>query len=357
MCEDEGARNRGAHPSPTRRGFLRAAAFGALAAPSLASGGEPPAREKGARPVLRGSFSADAEQVRFFTPALGAPLKIMVIGDTHLFMDDERGEPFRSFSARMAGAYHQTKHVKTGLPTAPQESFEKAVQLARETAADLFAMVGDIFSFPSEAAIEWAQATLKRAGVPFLYVAGNHDWHYEGMEGTEAALRSEWLGKRLLPLYQGNNPLMAAYDVKGVRFVAIDNSTYEILPEQLAFFREQVSCGLPLVLLMHIPLYAPGRPLGFGCGHPQWGAASDRNWRIERRMKWPEAGHTPVTLAFHREVFEAPSLLGVFTGHLHQACLDVTNGVPQFVTAANAQGAHMTAEFLPQPRPGLRKKA
>lgn len=338
-------------PVIPRRGFLRGAALGALAAPALGRGGEVSPQVKGTKPVLRGTFSADDGQVRFFTPAVGAPLKIMVIGDTHLFMDDERGAPYRSYSARMAGGYHRTKHVKTGLPTGPQESFEKAVQLARSTAVDLFAMVGDIFSFPSEAAIEWAQATLKTAGVPYLYVAGNHDWHYEGMEGTEAALRSEWIGKRLLPLYQGRNPLMAACDVKGVRFVAIDDSTYEILPEQLAFFREQVSSGLPLVLLMHIPLYAPGRPVGFGCGHPQWGAGSDKNWQIERRPRWPEAGHTPVTLAFRREVFEAPNLLGVFTGHHHQACLDGVDGVPQFVTAANAHGAHMTAEFLPLPDP------
>ena len=64
-----------------------------------------------------------------------------------------------------------------------------------------------------EAAVEWARARLEASGVPYLYVAGNHDWHYEGLPGAEAALRAEWAEKRLKPLYQGRHPLMAAADV------------------------------------------------------------------------------------------------------------------------------------------------
>lgn len=57
--------------------------------------------------------------------------------------------------------------------------------------------------------------------------------------------------------------------VHGIRFLTIDNSNYEIFPEQLEFFRTQVAGGQPLVLLLHIPLYAPGRLMGFGCGNPK----------------------------------------------------------------------------------------
>ena len=327
-----------------RRAFFRTAAMAGAALPfsGCLYDGRTEARE---RSRFRGSFALDANRVRFFSPAFHAPLKVLVCGDTHLFLDDARGEPFRPYSGRMAKAYNATKHFMTGQPTNPQESFERTLALAKKERVDLLALVGDIFSFPSEAAIEWAHARLNATGVPYLYVAGNHDWHYEGWAGTETALRAEWTEKRLKPLYQGRSPLMASVDVKGVRFVAIDNSTYEISPEQLAFFREQVASGCPLVLLMHIPLYAPGRGLDFGCGHPEWGAKRDRNWEIERRPKWPEVGHTATTFAFHREVFAAPHLLGVFAGHTHQQSLDCVNGVPQVVTAANATGAFLTAEF------------
>ena len=337
---------RGATAAP-RRGFLKAAC-GAAALPLSGCAHRQPLK---ASPVPRtvGSFALDGNRARFCSAALREKVKVVAIGDTHLHQDDARGEPFRAYSGRMAKAYDQTKHVQTGATTTPQESFERALAMAKERRVDLLALAGDIFSFPSEAAIEWARARLEASGVPYLYVSGNHDWHYEGLPGAEAALRAEWAERRLKPLYQGRPPLMAAADVKGVRFVAIDDSTYEILPEQLAFFREQVASGKPLALVMHIPLYAPGRDVGFGCGHPAWGAARDRNWEIERRPRWPEAGHTATTLAFRREVFASPNLLGVFAGHTHQQTLDCIGGTPQFVVSANAGIGFLEAEFLPLP--------
>lgn len=297
--------------------------------------------------MLRGSFGVDGNRVCLFSPAVSEPLKVMVAADTHLFLDDVRGEPFQNFSDRMAAAYNRTKHFQTGAPTNPQQSFERTLGLARKNGVDLLALVGDIFSFPSESAVEWAMGQLTASGIRYGYIAGNHDWHYEGMDGSGATLRAEWTAKRLQPLYQGNEPLMASYDVKGVRFVMIDDSTYEILPEQLAFFRDQVASGKPLVLLMHIPLYAPGRPVGFGCGHPEWGAKTDKNWLIERRPKWPESGHSETTLAFRDEVFRAPNLLGVFAGHTHALSLDCIGGIPQAVTEANATGAYLNVEIFP----------
>ena len=141
--------------------------------------------------------------------------------------------------------------------------------------------------------------------------------------------------------------MMSAWESKGVRFVAIDNSTYEIREDQLEFFRAQVAWGGPMVLLVHIPMYAPGRSVGFGCGHPEWGGRTDRSHELERRPRWPEGGHTPVTLAFHREVFAAPGLLAVLAGHTHRPSVDVLGGVPQVVTEANAVGAFLDVPVGP----------
>ena len=55
---------------------------------------------------------------------------------------------------------------------------------AKKEEADLIALVGDIFSFPSELAIEWVISKLKEIDIPYVYVSGNHDWHYEGMKGS-----------------------------------------------------------------------------------------------------------------------------------------------------------------------------
>ena len=247
----------------------------------------------------------------------------------------------------MAKAYNQTTHFQTRAETNPEEAFEQTLAFAKEENADLITLVGDIFSFPSEAAIEWVQSRLEETAIPYIYVAGNHDWHYEGMEGSLETLRDTWIEKRLLPLYQGNNPLMAAYDVKGIRFLAIDNSTYQINDEQLAFFQEHVSSGMPLVLLVHIPMYAPGKKISFGCGNPNWGAATDRGFEVERRPKWPESGHTQTTLNFHKEVFGAPNLLGIFAGHIHRNSIEMIKGKPQIVSDDNASGGYLDLNFLP----------
>ncbi len=286
-------------------------------------------------------------KVNIYAKEIKVPIKVVHIADTHLFKDDERGIPYQQYSGRMAKAYNETVHFKTGEATNPEEAFEQALTYAKEEHADVIALIGDIFSFPSEAAIEWVQLKLKETGIPFIYTAGNHDWHYEGMEGDLASLRNTWIEKRLLPLYQGNNPLMAAYDIKEVRFLAIDNSIYQINEEQLTFFKEQVASGTPLVLLVHIPMYAPGKSIYFGCGNPNWGAATDTNFELEKRPKWPESGHTQTTFDFYKTVFNAPNLLSVFSGHIHQNSIEIINGKPQIVTDDNASGGYLDIDFLP----------
>lgn len=329
--------------SSTRRRFLGTAA--ALTGAGL-----------GARPVYGGEddgrrvpvpFSVDGTQIRIRSPRVQQTTRVTVIADTHLFRDDERGAPYREFSARMAGAYHATRHHITGEPTDPERGFEEALRAAAEAEADWIALVGDIVSFPSEAGVEWVVERMKSAGRPYFYTAGNHDWHYEGMDGSLDALRSTWSQSRLAPLLQQDDPLMSVRRHGGLRLVTLDNSTYELQRGQLDFFREQVASGEPMLLFVHIPLYAPGRSLGFGCGHPGWGAQSDRNAALERRVRWRDGGHTPVTFDFHREVFAAPNLLGIFAGHTHRASLDVVHGIPQFVTNANATAASLQVEVLP----------
>lgn len=294
----------------------------------------------------RGSFALDGNHLRFFNTAIEKPFQITMLADTHLFTDDMRGEAYQEYSARMAKAYNETEHFLTGLPTNPEEGFQQALAIAQEEQSELVALIGDIFSFPSEAGIEWALEQLKQAGLPYLYTAGNHDWHYEGLPGPHAELRSTWCESRLKPLYQGENPLMGVREINGVRLVSIDNSTYEILPEQLDFFKRQAAFKQPMVLLLHIPLYAPGRTMGYGCGHPEWGAATDRNYEIERRERWPETGHTSTTFRFHREVFRSSHLMGILCGHIHKPTLDVIQGIPQLVTDANAKGAYLKVEFV-----------
>ncbi len=294
-----------------------------------------------------GSFAIDANRVRFFHPGISKKFNMMMLADTHLFRDDQRGEPYKTYSSRMSLAYNTTKHFQTGEATDPEKSFVRALAIAAEQKYDFVALIGDIFSFPSEAAVDWATAQLAAAGLPFYYTAGNHDWHYEGMEGSLADLRKTWIEKRLTRMYNGADPMMQSFEVNDISFIILDNSNYEIHPAQLDFFLNRISNGKPTILMLHIPLFAPGRSVGFGCGNPDWGAKSDRNFELERRQRWPEKGHTKATMDFYSAVFNSSNLMGVLAGHIHKQSLDVINGIPQIVTDANAVGAYLQVEFIP----------
>lgn len=301
-----------------------------------------------------GAFALDGHRVRFTHPGITEAWNMVMLADTHLFREDDRDAEFQTFSARMARAYNQTEHFQTKQPTHPEACFQQTLEIAKEQQVKLITLIGDIVSFPSQAAVEWVTQRLRDSSLPYLYVAGNHDWHYEGMEGPLEQLRATWIRQRLMPLYQNSamgpsdDPLMMSTNIGGVNIVALDNSNYQITDAQLTYYREQAAKRQPMLLLVHIPLYAPHRSMGFGCGHPEWGAATDAGFELERRERWPESGHTATTMEFHRTVFTTPNLLGVLAGHIHRPSLDILNGVPQVVTGHNATGAHLQVEFLPE---------
>ena len=321
-----------------RRGFLRGLAAGAAAPMAGCACGA-----KSARPIV----ACERGKCRVISPRVREPVTFFVVGDTHLATDDARGNDYLKYTKRMAGDRRASKVM--------EESFRKTLADAQAAKVDLVTLVGDQMSFPSWAGVEFLRRELDAAQVPWLYVSGNHDWHFEGMEGTEKDLRAKYEREVLAPLYpDGTNPLCFTREVKGIRFVAIDDSIQEILPEQLDYWRREVATGQPLVLLMHIPLYIPGYTVSEAAvGHPEWGAKTDPYYLIERRPQWPASGHTATTFAFRDEVFAAPNLLGVFTGHQHVLQFGTAEtGAVQLVCETNRRGAaRLEVSLLPAPQP------
>lgn len=306
--------------------------------------------DAGKTSVPQVTYSYNAPVVKIFSPEVKDTVHLMVVSDTHLWLSDDREEPFRPYSKRMSEAYHVTRHYQTLEPTNPEESFVRVLGLAREKKVDAIALLGDIVSYPSEYAVEWAKGKLDSIGIPYYYTAGNHDWHYEGMEGTSVELRDEWVRKRLMPLVGQRNPFMYSVDVKGVKLLFIDDSVYEILPEQLDFFCREEREGKPMLLMMHIPVYAPGREVGFGVGHPDWNAAHDTSYQLERRRQWLAEGHRPETFAFYDAVTSSSNLMATFTGHVHRNGVDVIGGKPFFTVKENASGGYYEVWIIPAPK-------
>ena len=292
-------------------------------------------------------YSSTGPNINIYSSAVSDTVRLMVFADTHLWMSDEREEPYREYSARMAGAYHSVKHFQTGAPTTPEESFLATIRLAQQRGVDAIAMLGDIVSYPSERGVEWVGEVLDTVAIPCYYTSGNHDWHYEGMEGSSESLREKWRGERLMSLFGDNDPDAYTVEVKGVRLLLVDDSNYKITPEQRDAVAAEVKSGKPFILMHHIPLYAPSRSVSFGIGHPDWSAATDKNYKIERREQWPAEGHTEVDYEFYDLATTAPNLLASIAGHVHSYGVDIIHGRPHYTVGANAQGAYYIVNIMP----------
>lgn len=322
-----------------RLGFIKGLALGAAAplAGCCDCGGT----------VKRPTVAYARGRCTVISPLVKEPVTFFLVGDTHMTLDDDRGNDYLKYTQRMGGVKRRESKSET-------ESFRQTLAAAKADKIDLVTLVGDQISFPTWAGVEFMRKELDAAGVPWLYTSGNHDWHFEGMPGTEKDLRAKYEKEILAPMYPDvANPLCFTRVVKGVRFVAIDDSTNEILPEQLDYWRKEVATGEPLVLVMHIPLYIPGYIVAEAdVGHPEWGAKTDPYYKIERRPQWP-AGPSETTLAFRREVFAAPNLLGVFAGHEHALEVGTAEtGAVQVVCNANrAKAEHIVVRLLPAPVP------
>merc|ERR1739848_962040 len=81
--------------------------------------------------------------------------------------------------------------------------------------------------------------------------------------------------------------LHGSIDIRGaIRVIWLDNSNYQVLPQQLDFFEGELTREprRPVVLLVHVPFFAGGDdPRGptDTCGHPEWGSGRDRNADVE----------------------------------------------------------------------------
>lgn len=292
-------------------------------------------------------FSYNAPTINIYSAAVEDTTRLFVISDTHLWISDEREEPYRANSKRMAAAYNRTSHFQTGKPTNPEESLRATVDLAKKNGADVITLLGDMVSYPSERGVELVQEIMNSTGIKWYYTCGNHDWHYEGMEGDRLTLRDTWRKERLQPLFGSNNPNGYVVEINGIQLLILDTSTYDVLPEQLALTKEVIASGKPFVLMMHIPLYAPGRRVSYGIGNPNWGADNDGGYKIERREQWPKEGHTKTDYDFYNAITSAPNLLASFAGHVHANGVDIIGGKPHFTVEANARGAYYEVVIIP----------
>ena len=305
--------------------------YSLASAVGLATGGRAAEAAPAKSPANDGrAFAFDNNTAYVCHPLVKETVRFTVISDAHFALIDARDDAWRDHAQRMMRWPGKEKDL------------DAAFAAAKKHGAEFVPMTGDIFSFPSHANIEFIDRKMRESGFDCLYIAGNHDWHYEGVPGTDCEQRAKWIHDRLMPLYRGRDPLAYAVVRNGIRCVFIDDSTYIITPEQLAFLRAELDKGEPTCLFMHIPLFMPPRPIISTLANPAWGEATDKNWQLERRQRWRKEGPPAEAFAFRELVFSSPNLVAVLAGHVHCLQVGCERGVPQFVVPCNCgKGLYM----------------
>ena len=299
--------------------------------------------------VYNYSGSNGVQRLQIWSPAIKEPVHLFVISDTHLWESDARNEPYAKFSARMHAAYNSVPHYRTHQPTTPAASFKETMAIAKESQPDAIVHLGDLVSYPSEYSIEYAESVIKETGLPFYYISGNHDWCYEGYESDPFKHRDTWM-PRLKPLYpEGADPLMYTKEVKGVKLILIDDSVDNVTPDQIEFFRKEVSTGAPSLLMMHIGLYLPGHDT-FYMGYPAYTPKYHYGKGLEMVSASGDGSHADNIERFFDEVMLATDksqLLATIAGHNHIMKSEEIGLHRQFVVPFNGDGSYTDLYLLP----------
>ena len=172
---------------------------------------------------------------------LDVPFSVVHISDTHLTYADMRdGERKVKLAENRSKSF---PYAEDALTLASEISKEKNIPVVH---------TGDLIDFVSVKNIERAKKFCDENDV--FMAAGNHEFSlYVGEAKEDAEYRNRSLG--LVQSAFKNDIRMSSRIINGVNFVALDNGYYIFEEEQFTFLKNEAEKGLPVILLMHTPLY------------------------------------------------------------------------------------------------------
>ena len=264
--------------------------------------------------------------IKEITLKVGAdePFEALHISDTHLTLADGREQD--------NGRKLELAQNRRPIFSAAEENLSQAQAYAGQHKLPIL-HTGDLMDFVSAANPDAAARFTAESDV--FMAAGNHEFSlYVGEAKEDAAYRSISLAD--VQAAFTNDIRFASRVMYGVNFVAIDNGYYRIEEEQLAALKREAEKGLPIVLMMHTPLYTPVLYEKRLSEAP--GPAYLMNVPVEKMahytpQRYEQQLADDITRKAYDYILTQPLICAVLAGHLHTDADDVLpNGVPQLVT-------------------------
>jgi 3',5'-cyclic AMP phosphodiesterase CpdA len=283
----------------------------------------------------------DPEENQILVEGLEQEVLLFHLSDSHLAEADARDpHPARQAADHFQPYFQQ--RTPGGIPT--REVFSSLLARCRAVQPDALALTGDILHFPSVAGLELLDRSL--GGQEYLYTLGNHDWNFPYHPWGEATRQAHY--PRFFAFSRGD-PACQVRQVKGLRLIALDNSTYQVSDAQVEFLRRQLQDGKPCLLLVHIPLVIPSLMPSVMA---RWNApivmGGEEGWTAEARAKWLVGEVAPSTRACLELVRQAENLVGILCGHVHFPRADqMRSGCFQYVAKPGFEGGCRVLRFKP----------
>ena len=251
------------------------------------------------------------------------PFTILHMSDTHLSYADERDNERKNKLA--AGREKLFPEVEAVMA--------KAKELAKEHNAVIM-HTGDLIDFVSVKNLECVEEFLDE--VDCFVAAGNHEWsQYVGDAWEDAEYRNQSLAT--VQKAFKNDIRMSSRVINGVNFVAIDDGYYLFDEEELAFLKGEVDKGLPIVLLVHNPIYEEVlygilSPTPGGIGYLT-GVPDEITCLYKDAHRYKQQKADAITHETCNYIKNQPLIKAVLTGHLHCTYSgQLKQGVPQLIT-------------------------
>ena len=235
------------------------------------------------------------------------PFELLHFSDIHLTYADERDDERKIELAKNRLGY---------FPDA-QANLDAVIADSKRTGA-LLVSTGDLLDFVSHANVDAAKKFTDENDC--FFAAGNHEFSlYVG----EAWEDTEYRNKSLAFVQSAfkNDIRFAARVVNGVNFVAIDNGYYLIDRPQLDALKAECAKGLPVILMMHVPLHTEylrhmlmdvaNEPCAYLMASPEDVLATYSDHRARQQRA------DDVTREAYEYITAEPAIKAILAGHIH----------------------------------------
>ena len=265
------------------------------------------------------------------------PFRVLHATDNHLCLAD-----LRDNERKVQLGINRTRVFAGDHPENLTRYAEELFALSREKGEPII-YTGDFNDFVSAANLEYAKKLFTGADV--FMAAGNHEYSLYVGEAWEDEDYKKQSFDDVLAAFPCNNIWYDERVIGGVKFVAVDNNYYYIMPEQFERFRAACSDGMPVVLCVHTPLYSENtyetlmrgkdvtKALPFLMGTPAHLLDKTSNGGAKRQ--YPDE----LTLEFLDFCNHTPNLKAVIAGHIHAYSATVLDsGIPQISATLGSAG-------------------